>query len=92
MVLRVVPPEFFNSSVATDFNSADPMASFAILFSATVSKPIIAPVTVLESPVVTTLPVTSGKFIVLSAVGSVTSIVVSKLSAVPSTKARSTVH
>ena len=58
------------------------MASFAIFASATVSNPIIAPVTTALLPVVTIVPVSFGIVIVLSAVGSVTCIVVSCASSV----------
>ena len=58
------------------------MASSAIFASAIVSFAIIVPVILPVSPVVTTVPVTSGKVIVLSAVGSTTLKFVSKSSAV----------
>ena len=54
------------------------MASFAIFASATVSNPIIVPVTTAELPVVTSVPVSLGTVIVLSAVGSTAVIIVSK--------------
>ena len=58
----------------------------AILASATVSAPIIVPVTTAVLPVVTIVPVSLGIVIVLSAVGSTACIRVSKLSAVEPSK------
>ena len=62
------------------------MASLAILASATVSAAIIEPVTGALLPVVTIVPVSLGIVIVLSAVGSVATTIVSKLSAVVPSK------
>ena len=67
-----MPEEFKICKVTTVFNSFCPIASLAIIDSETASV----------EPVVITVPVSLGKLIVLSAVGSTTVNDVSKLSAV----------